>query len=403
MDYITLGSIVSIKGGKRLPAGVSLSQIENDHPYIRVRDLNNVRMLEKTADIEYVDDETQKGIARYIVDKGDIVISIVGTIGLIAIVGDSLHHANLTENCVRLTEFSKDFDSLFLYYYLISDICQDEIQKRTVGAVQPKLPLKNIAMIPIPKIDLQTQKRIAGILSSLDDKIEGNNQINRNLEEQAKTIFKSWFVDFEPFKDGKFVDSELGQIPEGWRAGRLSDIADITMGQSPNGDSYNEVGTGTVFYQGRGEFSDRFPIRRLYTTEPKRTAKAGDVLLSVRAPVGDINVANEDCCIGRGLAAITAKKGYASFLLYTLKMNQAQFDQYNGEGTVFGCINKDALNNLTVLIPPENIVFNYENTVHPLDEQYLYKSEENKHLASIRDTLLPKLMSGEDFGGGERI
>ena len=140
MEYVTLGSIVSIKGGKRLPAGVSLSQIENDHPYIRVRDLNNVRMLEKTADIEYVDDETQKGIARYIVDKGDIVISIVGTIGLIAIVGGSLHHANLTENCVRLTEFSKDFDSLFLYYYLISDICQDEIQKRTVGAVQPKLP-----------------------------------------------------------------------------------------------------------------------------------------------------------------------------------------------------------------------------------------------------------------------
>ena len=395
MDYITLGSIVSIKGGKRLPAGVSLSQIENDHPYIRVRDLNNVRMLEKTADIEYVDDETQKGIARYIVDKGDIVISIVGTIGLIAIVGDSLHHANLTENCVRLTEFSKDFDSLFLYYYLISDICQDEIQKRTVGAVQPKLPLKNIAMIPIHKIDLQTQKRIAGILSSLDDKIEVNNQINRNLEEQAKAIFKSWFVDFDPFQNGEFIDSELGRIPKGWKVGRLADIADITMGQSPSGDSYNEEGDGKVFYQGRGEFSDRFPVRRLYTTEPKRMAKAGDVLLSVRAPVGDINVANEDCCVGRGLAAITAKKGYSSFLLYTLKMNQAQFDQYNGAGTVFGCINKDALNDLKTLIPPETIVFNYENIVHPLDEQYLLNSEENKRIASIRDTLLPKLMSNK--------
>lgn len=138
MDYITLGSIASIKGGKRLPAGVSLSKKENDHPYIRVRDLNNVRMLEKTEDVEYVDDNTQKAIARYIVDKNDIVISIVGTIGLVAMIGDSLHHANLTENCVRLTDFSKDYDSLFLYYYLISGICQDEIKKRTVGAVQPK-------------------------------------------------------------------------------------------------------------------------------------------------------------------------------------------------------------------------------------------------------------------------
>ena len=257
-------------------------------------------------------------------------------------------------------------------------------------------PTSTFKSLEIPLPPLTIQKRIADFLCLLDDKIEVNNQINRNLEEQAKAIFKSWFVDFDPFQDGEFVDSELGRIPKGWKVGRLADIADITMGQSPSGDSYNEEGDGKVFYQGRGEFSDRFPVRRLYTTEPKRMAKAGDVLLSVRAPVGDINVANEDCCIGRGLAAITAKKGYSSFLLYTLKMNQAQFDQYNGAGTVFGCINKDALNDLKTLIPPENIIPNYENIVHPLDEQYLLNSEENKRLATIRDTLLPKLMSGDD-------
>ena len=233
------------------------------------------------------------------------------------------------------TLFVKEFknvDPVFVYYLLL----MLDLGNYAGGSAVPTLNRNHIHSLPITiPAEIEPQKRIARILSSLDGKIEVNNQINRNLEEQAKAIFKSWFVDFEPFKDGKFVDSELGQIPEGWRAGRLSDIADITMGQSPNGDSYNEVGTGTVFYQGRGEFSDRFPIRRLYTTEPKRMAKAGDVLLSVRAPVGDINVANEDCCIGRGLAAISAKKGYSSFLLYTLKMNQAQFDQYNGAGTVF--------------------------------------------------------------------
>ena len=94
---------------------------------------------------------------------------------------------------------------------------------------------------------------------------------NHNLEEQAKAIFKSWFVDFEPFQNGKFVDSELGPIPEGWRIGTLKDIAAVTMGQSPRGESYNESVDGCIFFQGRAEFSDRFPTRRLFTTEPKKT------------------------------------------------------------------------------------------------------------------------------------
>ena len=316
------------------------------------------------------------------------------TIGRSGNVGNPkiLYERAWAHNTTLFVKEFKNVDPVFVYYFLLTL----DLGHYSGGSAVPTLNRNHIHSLPITiPAEIETQKRIARILSSLDDKIEVNNQINRNLEEQAKAIFKSWFVDFDPFQNGRFVDSELGQIPEGWRIGMLSDIADITMGQSPNGDSYNEVGTGTVFYQGRGEFSDRFPMRRLYTTEPKRMAKAGDVLLSVRAPVGDINVANEDCCIGRGLAAISAKKGYSSFLLYILKMNQAQFDQYNGAGTVFGCINKDALNDLKTLIPPDNIIFDYENIVHPLDEQYLLNSEENKRLSTIRDTLLPKLMSGE--------
>ena len=218
---------------------------------------------------------------------------------------------------------------------------------------------------------------------------------NHNLEEQAKAIFKSWFVDFEPFRDGKFVDSELGPIPEGWRIGNLSDIADVTMGQSPKGDTYNEEALGTVFYQGRAEFADRFPKRRLFTTDPKRMATAGDILLSVRAPVGDMNIANENCCIGRGLAAIHAKDGLQSFVFYTMDSIREELDKYNGEGTVFGCINKNALSNQKVLLPPTNLAENFEKIVFPLDHQYLIGVEENKRLENLRDTLLPKLMSGE--------
>ena len=218
---------------------------------------------------------------------------------------------------------------------------------------------------------------------------------NHNLEEQAKAIFKSWFVDFEPFKDGKFVDSEFGKIPEGWQIGKLSDIANVTMGQSPKGDTYNEEAQGTVFYQGRAEFSDRFPQRRLFTTDPKRMAVTGDVLLSVRAPVGDMNIANENCCIGRGLAAIHAKDGCLSFVFYTMNSIRGELNKYNGEGTVFGCINKDALNAQKVILPPMKVVYDFEKIVAPLDRLYLIGVEEYVRLAALRDTLLPKLMSGE--------
>ena len=177
---VKLEELASVKGGKRLPKGVNLITTKNSHPYIRVRDLNNKHTLELNGDFEYVDDETQKTIARYIVDSGDIVLSIVGTIGLVAIVGDSLHHANLTENCVKLTQLN-DVDRDYLYYFLKSELGQAEIAKGTVGAVQAKLPIKNIQAIDVVLPGLERQKKIASILAAIDYKIEVNEKINDNL------------------------------------------------------------------------------------------------------------------------------------------------------------------------------------------------------------------------------
>ena len=218
---------------------------------------------------------------------------------------------------------------------------------------------------------------------------------NRNLEQQAQAIFKSWFVDFEPFQDGKFVDSEFGKIPEGWQNGHLKDIAQITMGQSPSGDSYNEIGEGTVFYQGRAEFGERFPTRRLFTTSPKRMAKAGDVLLSVRAPVGDLNTSFEDCCIGRGLAALHSSNNCPSYLTYQMNMLKPQLESFNAEGTVFGCINKDSLHDIPILLPPYILQRKYEEVVSPIEKLLKDNYLSTYYLQIIRDTLLPKLMSGE--------
>ena len=275
-------------------------------------------------------------------------------------------------------------DYKFIFYVLLN--MQSSFEHLAVGSVQKNLYVPILSDIKFKLPPLPTQQKIAAILSSLDDKIELNNKINQNLEQQAQTIFKSWFVDFEPFG---------GEMPEGWKVGKLSEIAEITMGQSPDGSSYNEDGNGTVFYQGRAEFGTRFPTRRLYTTEPKRIAKTNDVLMSVRAPVGDLNIANEDCCIGRGLAAIRTKENHQSFVYYTMNSLKKDLEVFNGEGTVFGSINQNALNNMNVVIPSKSDMNKFEKIISNLDEQIANLDMENRRLAEIRDGLLPKLMFGE--------
>lgn len=283
----------------------------------------------------------------------------------------------------------------YLYYQIFSNNFVRYIKAIHTGTSIPHVSLKQIGDFAIPLPSLSDQRRIAGILSALDSKIENNNKINANLESQAQALFKSWFVDFTPFKDQPFVDSELGPIPQGWKVGTLGDIANIIMGQSPAGSSYNERGNGVIFYQGRTEFGFRFPNVRLYTTMPKRYAEPMSILLSVRAPVGDINVAIEKCCIGRGLASISSKRGLHSFLLYLVKSLKNRLEVFNGEGTVFGSINKNTLTQFKIIIPPIDMQEKFNEIIQRHDCMVLELHKEIINLSTQRDTLLPKLMSGE--------
>ena len=228
--------------------------------------------------------------------------------------------------------------------------------------------------------DKDTQIRIVSILSSIEQKIDKNNEINNNLEQQTQAIYSRMFIN---------------NASSDWAEGTLSNIADITMGQSPSGSSYNEDGNGTIFFQGRAEFGFRFPTVRLYTTEPKRMACANDTLMSVRAPVGDLNVAHTDCCIGRGLAAIHSKNNHQSFVLYTMFSLKKQLDVFNGEGTVFGSINRNSLNEMPILIPSSEKLDEFEALVAPMDAAIRNNYDEICRLEQLRDSLLPKLMSGE--------
>ena len=272
-------------------------------------------------------------------------------------------------------------DPQFIYYLATSAWFRNIAIKSMVGSSGRQRVQQSVLddlVLNVPP--LEEQKKISSFLCVLDLKIALNNEINDNLQQQAKSLYEEMFLN-NP--DADMV------------SGTLSDIATITMGQSPSGSSYNEESVGEIFYQGQAEFGFRFPTRRLFTTEPKRMAEPGDVLLSVRAPVGDLNVAYEKCCIGRGLGAIHSKTGDSSFMLYTMFALKPQLDVFNGEGTVFGSINRNGLSNLPVNIPSAEEIAKFEATVRPMDNLIRTNYEEICRLQSIRDSLLPKLMSGE--------
>lgn len=272
-------------------------------------------------------------------------------------------------------------DPQFVYYLATSPEFRNVAIKSMVGSSgrqRVQQPVLENLELTVPK--LPEQEKIGHFLAELDDKIALNERVNDNLQQQAMALYAEMFL-----------NSSNNDVT----SGTLSDIAVITMGQSPSGSSYNEDGVGEVFYQGRAEFGFRFPKRRLFTTEPKRMAVAGDVLLSVRAPVGDLNMAYERCCIGRGLGAIHSKTGHSSFVLYTMFALRSQLNVFNGEGTVFGSINRDALNAIPIDVPLVTKIDQFEAVAHPIDELIRTNYEENCRLEAIRNSLLPKLMSGE--------
>jgi type I restriction enzyme S subunit len=329
---------------------------------------------------------------------------------------------NLTFNgfCKRFR--LHDFNTLLPEYarYLFRDISfRREVYQLATGDIRFNISQESLANIEIVIPDLPTQRQIAQILSSLDDKIELNLQMNQTLEAMAQAIFKEWFVDFNfPTSESGFSGLNDEQdiagkrkkssksknsvnqgsdngLPKGWRWGKLGEEFNLIMGQSPPGTSYNEIGEGMVFYQGRTDFGFRFPTNRLYTTEPKRIAKPLDTLVSVRAPVGDINMANEICCVGRGLSSVRHKSNAYSFTYYMMKNLEPVFNGFEGEGTVFGSINKSNFECIEIIVPSDEIVSEFETVVNPIDDKILENTKQIHTLTQLRDTLLPKLMSGQ--------
>ena len=406
-----LGEICKVKGGKRLPKGNNLTAVPNSHPYIRVRDMGEKFL--PINNLEYVPNVVFPSIKNYIVDKGDLLLSIVGTVGLVSLVNDELDKASLTENCVKIIPQKDIIDNEFLYYFLKSNIGQEEIFRKIVGAVQPKLPIYNINDIGLNIPDLPTQTAIAEILSSLDDKIEINNKINQELEHLAQTLFKQWFIDFEfpnengePYKSsgGEMVDSELGEIPKGWEVRAIESLTTkMNSGGTPstrNTDFYD----GEILWYSTKELKDNFmfesdrtiTINGLNSSSAKLFPAYTVVMAIYAAPtVGRLGILNQEASFNQAALGFVAKEevGY-EFIYLLLKFLRDDFNNL-ANGAAQQNLNVGLVKNYKILMPLIESLRNFKSLMKPIFESIKNNQLENNFLTTLRDTLLPKLISGE--------
>ena len=385
---VKLGEVANVKGGKRIPKGIGLINIPNGHPYIRVRDLNNKRLLELDNSYEYVDNETQKVISKYTVKTGDVVLSIVGTIGLVAIVGRTLDGANLTENCVKLSSFH-GVNRDFLYYYLRSDCGQQEIRCGTVGAVQAKLPIKNIQNIAINLPDYTTQERIVSLLLSIDRKIELNQKINDNLEQQAVTYFQELYIN---------------NANPMWQIGTISDLGTVVGGSTPSKtkpEYYTNNGIAWItpkdlsiskskfISHGENDITELGLKNSSATVMPK-----GTVLFSSRAPIGYIAIASNEVTTNQGFKSVVPYLEIGTAFVYFFLKHSLPVIESAASGSTFKEISGSAMKNIPAIIPDRSTLDQFNSFCAPIFAQQKILEDQNYSLAMLRDSLLPKLMSG---------
>ena len=289
-------------------------------------------------------------------------------------------------------------------YYLSALLSTLHLERLSGQSAQPGLAVGTLSVQEINLPSLETQRSIASILSSLDRKIELNNKINADLEEMAQAIFKNWFVDFEPFKDDKFVDSELGMIPEGWKVGRLDEIADVVGGSTPSKakpEYYTQKGIAWLtpkdlsnhpaVYTSRGEIDI---TEEGYNSTSTKLMPKGTILFTSRAPIGYISIAQNDICTNQGFKSLVPKKAGTCFLYCFLKCVTPEIEN-KSTGSTFKEASGSLMKSLQVIMPEQKVFEDFETIVSPLFARIESLEKENSRLSTLRDTLLPRLMSGE--------
>lgn len=404
MEYKNIGELCIVKGGKRLPKGTQLVESKTEHPYLRITDYSSGKIDFKK--IKYITNETFETISKYVINEGDIFLSIVGTIGIVDIISRELDGASLTENAVKIINNKPDIlNTRYLAYFLESTYGQHEINIRTVGSTQKKLAITRIKDIPIPLMNLKKQEKLSDIMRTLDSKIELNNQMIDTLEEMASTLFKRWFVDFEfpdengnPYKSsgGKMIDSELGEIPEGWEVCCISEIIEkgtkkIEIDQL---SLKNYVSTENLLPNKKG-LTD---AAKLPTQIKVNKFEENDILISnIRPYFKKIWYSDGIGGYSNDVLNFKSNKTVSSEYLYLFLKDDSFFNFMvaTSKGTKMPRGDKKAIQNKELVIPCKSIDESFKAKIVNLLRKVKILNSQNTELGMLRDTLLPKLLTGE--------
>lgn len=384
--------------------GKTVPTADNGIPLIATNCIKNNGLFPVFEKIRFVSEETYKTWFRSHPEPGDIIFVNKGTPGRVCLVPNPVNFC-IAQDMVALRVDESVIYPKYLFAALRSDYIQNVIENMHVGTLIPHFKKSDFERLMIPVPDEVTQKYIGNLYYDLSMAIELNNQINKNLEEMAQAIFKSWFVDFEPFRDGEFEESELGLIPEGWRVGKLSDVGEIIGGGTPSKSKpeyYSEIGIPWITpkdlsinknkYISRGEID----ISELGLRESSaRLMPKGTVLFSSRAPIGYIAIAKNAVTTNQGFKSVVPFENISSEYIYLLLKNSINEIESRATGSTFKEISGGEMKKVPIILPPKEIIRKFNEIATTLGKTQASLEDENSILMSIRDTLLPKLMTGE--------
>lgn len=400
--HVTIKEICKIKSGKRLPKGKSFSVEETNFPYIRARDIKAGKI--NSENLVYLDEVTQKKLSQYIVNKNDIVITVVGaSVGDVGYVSADLDGYNLTENAVRLTEFDESVNSLYLLYLLNSQKYWEIMQSIAGGSAQPKLGMYKVESIPIELPTLDIQNRIVKSISTYDNLIENNQKQIKLLEEAAQRLYKEWFVDlrFPGHENVEVVDG----VPEGWYINRADHYFKITIGKTPtraekqwftnSGEgipwiSISDMGeSGTFAFYSKEDLTADAIIRHNMKVVPK-----GTILVSFKLTVGRVAITSIDMCTNEAIAHFYIDNDLDRAYTYCYLKN-FEYDSLGNTSSISKAINSKIIKSMPFIMPTGDILRQFSMIVQPILDQIELKQKIIFRLTEARDRLLPKLMSGE--------
>ena len=357
---------------------------DGPYPFIQTGDIKHSELYVTSFSQTY----SQAGLEQSMLwPAGTLCITIAANIADTAILGLD---ACFPDSVIGFIADESRCDTRFIKYKL--DTIKSQYQQVSQGAAQDNLSKEKLLSFKLRVPNPKVQREIADILSAYDDLIENNRRRMALLEDVARLLYQEWFVHlrFPGHEHTRITDG----VPKGWERKTIGDLADITMGQSPESKFYNDIREGIPFHQGVADFGDRYVTNRIYSTALNRIADAGEILCSVRAPVGRLNITLEKIVIGRGLAALSSRTKHQSLLFYQLRGHFFKEDLI-GTGAIFASVTKREFSNQILLDPPTRLADKFEDLTVPIDDEIRLLHLQNQKLRAARDLLLPRLMSGE--------